>query len=162
MEPPIIKVWNFSNRSLSLFQTKWEVTKEQRDDCKNKGKDAEVGLCFIPTLKKRIWCQAGKIISFFKMIYRWTARTTYESCIKWTITRCMCVEPMLLTLSVITWWDRQLFTVAVHFTFSSTDCCLSFFAVLWKWPADSWEKSRGWQREVSFWSFSEIRLHYAW
>lgn len=39
-----MKVFHFPNRSLSLFQTKWEVTKEQRDNCENKGKDAEVGL----------------------------------------------------------------------------------------------------------------------
>lgn len=27
----------------SLFQVKWEVTQQQRDECRNKGKDPEVG-----------------------------------------------------------------------------------------------------------------------
>lgn len=34
--------------------------------------------------------------------------------------------------------------------------------VLCRWQADSWEERRGWQREVSIWSFPEIRFHHVW
>lgn len=67
----------------------------------------------------------------------------------------------------------------IHILYCMNWCCIVYYllkincsvyinayvfvsAVLCRWKADSGEERRGWQREVSVWSFPEIRLHHVW
>lgn len=147
------------------------MTQEQQNECKNKGKDPKVvhlTLFFVGFNYLILEHWDDKVTSvFFKSIDSWSVKTMSGFCIRWKMAGCMCVELMLLILSVITWWDKiQGSSIRTHVAIESKDVCklhsVFVWAVIQGWRADSWEETRRWKGEMSLWSFSETRLHHGW